>query len=106
MVQVQKMRVRRQQRLQRKYDLPGFTLNKNIMRRLHERLRLYGILLALILLWVLLIRKTRSHQVPVSFKHNQVAAAPAMYSLDRSEEEYLKSVFKKADTTADGKLTT
>ena len=79
------------------------------MRRLYQRLQLYGLVLSvsLLLLWMV-VPKTRSHSIPAgaaTIKNSvQRREAVPKTQLDPTELVYLKTLFKKADTTADGKL--
>ena len=76
------------------------------MRRLYQRLQLYGLVLSvsLLILWMV-VPKTRSHTISVAPPiKNSVQRREVIAKLDHTELLYLKTLFKKADTTSDGKL--
>ena len=72
------------------------------MSRLQKRLKFYGLLssLAILVLWIGLPR-TRSQPLIQS----RTQETPPRPKLDASEVQWLKDLFKKTDTTADGLLT-
>ena len=75
------------------------------MRRLYQRLQIYGLALSvsLLLLWMI-VPKTRSHRIIPEVNSVQRREAPKSQALDHTELLFLKTLFKKADTTADGKI--